>query len=331
MPDLSPPCLGAGPLASGAGPLALGAGPLALGAGPLALGPFTPGAEPLAHRAGGGGTDHWWEIAALLALAALAAGYGRGVQELWSRAGAGGVVSRPRVVAFAGGLGTLVLAQSAPVHELAEESFAGHMVQHMLFLVVAGPLLGAAAVGLPLTLAMPPAGRRRLARLRTGGPARWLRRPAHRTLIVVGVHTAVLWAWHLPGPYLAAAANPGVHLAEHASFVASAWLLWSAVLGPSRQRLADPVAFLALFAAGMTGAALGAVLTLAPAALYPAAAFPVGDALSQQQLAGLLMWIPMDVLMFGSAVGVFLRWLTGLERLAPGEGDLAASQEVGTR
>jgi putative membrane protein len=286
---------------------------------------------PPAHDAAGGDAERWWEMAALVTVAVLAAGYGRGVQELWSRGRAGAAVSRSRVVAFAGGLATLVLAQSSPVHELADDSFAGHMVQHMLLLVAAGPLLAAGAAGLPLALALPPAGRRRLARLRGGGLARWVRRPAHRALIVVGAHTAALWAWHLPAPYRAALDHPAVHTAEHASFVVAASLLWSAVLGPSRQRLPGPVAFLALFAAGMTAAVLGAVLTLAPAPLYPAGAFPAGDPLGEQQLAGLVMWVPMDAVILACAVGVFLRWMTGLESQAPGDRDRAATPEVGIR
>jgi cytochrome c oxidase assembly factor CtaG len=289
------------------------------------------GSTPLAHTAGSGDAERWWEIAALVTLAALAASFGRGLQEAWSRGGAGTVVPRWRATAFAGGLATLVLAQSPPVHELAEHSFAGHMAQHMLFLVVAGPLLAAAGAGLPLMLALPLGGRRRLARVRASGLARWLRRPVHRALIVVGVHTGVLWAWHLPGPYLAAVDDPAVHLAEHASFVAAGWLLWSAVIGPRRQRLPGPVALLALFAAGMTAAALGAVLTFAPAPLYPAAAFPAGTALAEQQLAGLVMWIPMDGVILACALGGFLRWLTGLDRQTPADRDLAAPQEVKLR
>jgi cytochrome c oxidase assembly factor CtaG len=285
----------------------------------------------LAYGAAGGDAERWWEMAALSTVAVLAAGYGRGVQELWSRGGAGAAVSRSRVLAFAGGLATLVLAQSSSVHELAENSFAGHMVQHMLLLVAAGPLLAAGAAGLPLTLALPPVGRRRLARLRGGGLARWLRRPVHRALIVVGVHTAALWAWHLPAPYLAAVDHPAVHVAEHASFVVAGWLLWSAVLGPRRQRLAGPVAFLVLFTTGMAAAGLGAVLTLAPAPLYPAPAFPAGDPLGEQQLAGLVMWAPMDAVILAGAVGVFLRWMTGPQRLAPGDRDLDAAQQVGIR
>jgi putative membrane protein len=289
-------------------------------------------AAPLAHGASDGVAEGWWQIVAVLALAALAAGYGRGVQELWSRGGVGAVVSRPRVLAFLAGLAAAVLAQSPPVHELAEGSFAGHMVQHMLLLVVAGPLLAAGGAGLPLALALPRSGRRRLARLRGGGLARWLRQPANRAIAVAGAQAVALWVWHFPAPYLAALHSPAVHVAEHASFLATAWLLWAPMVGPRWQRLAGPVVFLLLFATGMAAAALGAVLTLAPSPLYPAEAFPAGgDPLREQQLAGLAMWVPMDVVVLTVAAGVFLRWLAGLERRSPGERDLAAAPEMGVR
>lgn len=299
-------------------------------------------AVPLAHE-GGAHAARWWQILAVLLIAAIGAGYGRGVQELWSRGGIGSVVSVPRAVAFGAGIGTLVLAQVPPVHGLAEASFTGHMTQHMLLMVVAGPLLALGGAGLPLTLALPRFGRRVLARLRAGAVGRWLRDPVRRALVVGALHTAVLWFWHLPAPYLAALHSPAVHAVEHVSFVAVAWLLWSAVLAPDRPhqpaRLTGPACFLLLFAVGMAAAALGAVLTLAPAPLYPEQALAPngGDPLTDQQLAGLVMWIPMDVVIFALALGVFLRWLVGLEQRTPGDRELpadlppAAAREVTPR
>ncbi len=72
----------------------------------------------------------------------------------------------------------------------------------------------------------------------------------------------------------------------------------------------------------MAAAALGAVLTFAPAPLYPDHALASGNPLADQQLAGLVMWIPMDVVLLGLAVSVFLRWLTGLEDRTPGDREL---------
>jgi cytochrome c oxidase assembly factor CtaG len=280
---------------------------------------------PLAHGEGGEGTERWWQLGAVLVITGLGAAYGRGVQELWCRVGGGAVISRARVAAFATGLAMLLLVRLPPLHTLAEESFAGHMAQHMVLIIVAAPLLGLGGAGLPLTLALPRSGRRLAARVRSGAVGRWLRLPVRRALAVGVLHTAVLWFWHLPGPYTAALHSPVVHAGEHLSFLVAAWLLWSAVLAPSRHRLNGGMAFLLLFGVGMTAAALGAVLTFAPSPLYPGHALAPtgGDPLTDQQLAGLVMWIPMDMVVLGLALSVFLRWFTGLgspgERARPAE------------
>jgi putative membrane protein len=288
--------------------------------------PVTAAATTLAHGATGR-SEQWTDVAGVLLLAALAAAYGRGVHELWVRRGRGAVVPRWRAAAFGAGLIVVLAAQRGPVHEAAEESLHGHMIQHMLLLMVAGPLLAAGGAGLPLTVAAPRRVRRWSAVLRSGGVGRWLRRPMNVALLAAGVHTVVLWGWHLPRPYLWAEGNALVHAGEHACFVGAAWLLWSTVLSPRAARLSAPVGFLLLFATGMPAAALGAVLTLAPAPVYPPEALAGADPLADQQLAGLVMWVPMDVVMLVAAVALFLRWLVVLDRRTPAERDLRPGRE----
>lgn len=274
------------------------------------------------HGSAGGAAEPWSAMVSILVIAAMGAAYGRGVQELWCRNGAGSVVRRRNAVAFAAGIVTVAIAQFPQVRALGESSFAGHMVQHMLLLVIAGPLLAIGGAGLPLTLALPLRSRRRIARIRAGAMGRWFRLPSHRALVAGAVHTVVLWLWHLPGPYVAALQSPVMHAVEHVSFLFAAWLLWSAVLSPDRHRLPGPVGFALLFAAGMAAAALGAALTLAPSPLYPPAALAPTDPLADQQLAGLVMWIPMDVLILGLALAVLRQWLLRLEIGNPGNREL---------
>jgi|HigsolmetaAR206D_1030411.scaffolds.fasta_scaffold01069_13 cytochrome c oxidase assembly factor CtaG len=279
------------------------------------------GTGPLAH--GGPDTQAWSNLLLVTVLALLGAGYGRGVHELWSRRGTGAVVSRWRVVAFAVGVAAVLVASTGPVHTRAERSFAGHMIQHMILLVVAGPALGAAAPGLPLALAAPAALRRRWSRWRTSAVAVWTRRPGGRAVLAGALHAVVLWGWHLPAPYRLAAGHSLVHAAEHASFVAVAALLWSLLLGADRRRLSGPAAVLLLVGTMLVASTLGAVLTLAPDPVYPPGVLASGggDPRTDQQLAGLLMWIPMDVAVLVAASVVFLRWLAGLDRaLPPGRG-----------
>ncbi|MFC0531704.1 cytochrome c oxidase assembly protein [Phytohabitans kaempferiae] len=303
----------------------------------------------LAHGAGDPSAS-WVDLVLVLGLVALGAGYGRGVHELWARRGGGQVVSGGRAAAFAFGLVVALVAQRGPVHDAAEGSFAGHMAQHMLLMVVAAPLLAAGAAGLPLTLAAPHRLRRWVGRLRASAVVRWLRRPSQLALLAGGLHTAVLWAWHLPAPYAVAVDSAAVHAAEHLSFVGAAWLLWATVLG-ARPRgrpdpaggvrrpgpaaraarglrpaeslvLPTPVGLLVLFGTGMAAAALGAVLTLAPTPLYPPDVLASRDPLADQQLAGLVMWVPMDVVAFAVAVVLFVRWLARLDRRTPAGRDL---------
>ncbi|GAA4574543.1 hypothetical protein GCM10023176_41770 [Micromonospora coerulea] len=272
------------------------------------------------HRADQPGQDPVAEglltMLAVVALCLLVAGYGRGVQELWTRRGVGRVVAGWRVAAFGVGVLTVLAAEQSPVHELAQSSFAGHMAQHMVLLLVAGPLLAAGAAGLPLSLAAPVPLRRLLARWRVAPAVRRLRRSTTYALLAGGGQTVVLWFWHLPGPYAAAVDRPAVHAAEHLSLLATAWLFWAPVLGPPRHRPPAPVTVLLLVGAMLPASALGAVLTFAPAPVYPDRMLGA-DPLADQQLAGLLMWAPMDLVVLVVALTVFLRWLLRLDRDRP--------------
>ncbi|MEU4244695.1 cytochrome c oxidase assembly protein [Actinoplanes sp. NPDC026619] len=276
---------------------------------------------PLAHGEIGAGED-WTGVVGILAVAALGAAYGRGVQELWTRRGVGVVLPGWRVAAFGAGLLILLSAQQGPIHEASERSLAGHMTQHMILMLVAGPLLAAGSASLPLVVAAPRRLRRALGRLRAAAASRWLRRPLNTALIAAGLHTGVLWFWHLPVPYRWVEENELVHGFEHLTLVSAAWFLWSTLVGSRAARLSPPVGFLLLFATGMPAAALGAVLTLAPAPIYAAEFLAGPDPLADQQLAGLIMWVPMDVVMLIAAIVLFLRWITALERRTPGERDM---------
>ncbi|MFE9656410.1 cytochrome c oxidase assembly protein [Micromonospora sp. NPDC006431] len=270
-----------------------------------------------AHGPGPGDvTDGLLTMLVVAGLCLLAAGYGRGVQELWARRGPGRVVPGWRVAAFGGGLLVVLAADQGPMHRLAESSFAGHMAQHMLLLLVAGPLLAAGAAGLPLTVAAPRPLRRLLARWRAAAPVRRLRRPAGYALLAAAAQTLVLWFWHLPGPYVAAVDRPVLHAAEHVSLVTAAWLLWAPVLGPARHRAPAPVSLLLLVGTMLPASALGAALTFAPEPVYPARVLGP-DPVADQQLAGLLMWAPMDVAVLVATLAVFLAWLLRLDRDRP--------------
>ena len=244
------------------------------------------------------------------AIALVAAAYGRGVRRLWAHAGAGRVTHRWQAAAFAAGLGALALVLATPFEHLAGERLWAHMVQHVVLVAVAAPLL---VLGNPLaTLSWAlPAGLRE----RSGGWSRRLARShADRwvawTAAAFVLHTAALWVWHLPGLHQEALAAQAVHGLEHASFLGTGLFFWWALVGARRRSLYGP-AVLVTFAAALQGSLLGALMTLASSPWYPAYGEPQGPltALEDQQIAGVVMWGPCGAIYALAAVLLFAAWI----------------------
>jgi putative membrane protein len=127
-----------------------------------------------------------------------------------------------------------------------------------------------------------------------------------------------LWVWHLPTLYQMALRNDGVHALQHFSFVATASLFWWAVVHGRYGRQGYGIAVVYVFLTAIHSGALGALLTVAPAPWYDAyvrqaAAWQV-DALADQQLAGLLMWIPASVIFIVLGLALFAAWMGEAER-----------------
>jgi putative membrane protein len=250
-------------------------------------------------------------VIALLALAALA--YGNGLKKLRRQEGEGSV-RRRHVAAFYAGLAALAVALLSPLDPLAHTLFSGHMIQHLMLISIAAPLLVYGRPGLPLYLVLPDRARRWL-----GGVAANLRGAKRvKTIVlspvlVVALHAVALWVWHLPSAYQAALGNDALHIAEHLSFLATAILLWILIIGPATERrLGYGPAVVVVLATSLQSGALGAILTFAGTELYPihrpgAAAWGLSP-LEDQQLAGAIMWIPQGMV-YLAAMAVLL-WLT---------------------
>jgi len=218
-----------------------------------------------------------------------------------------------RVASFL--LALLVLAVAlGPLDGPADRRFSVHMAQHMLLVVVAAPLLAAGAPGVPLLLVLPVRWRARFSRARVALRRAPVLRALYLPVSAWVLQVAVLWGWHLPGAYQAALDSPWLHELEHALLVVTAWMFWWHVLSAGRRRMSGLVAVVYSFAATMPMAALGAVLTLAPRPLYPGLAAQAAaagiDPLTDQQLAGLIMWVPPDVVYLAMTVALFLPWFT---------------------
>jgi putative membrane protein len=241
---------------------------------------------------------------------------------------------RVRACCFYAALATLGIALCSPIDRLAEQLFWVHMVQHVLLIMVAAPLLVLARPWVRIWRAVPLAWRRSVGRGlshgRRGAPLRDL-------AVLVGGPTAsfvmfavVLLGWHIPALFDATLRSEGVHVLEHALFFSTAILFWKQVIPspPLRARLGAPAR--ACYAAGamVVSWILAVALAVAPHALYPHYAHlswrPGGiSALTDQQLAAGIMWVPGSITLVIVILAYVHRWLLPPEPARPRPARLA--------
>lgn len=213
---------------------------------------------------------------------------------------------------FFAGVAVLLFAQCSPLDALGDTYlFSAHMIQHLLLLLIVPPLL---VLGIPPWLA-----ERWLASPRISRAERALRQPAVAWLLGIGA----MYVWHLPVLYNAALAHVNIHIAEHLCFLATGVIFWWPVCAPlAAARYAPLVALLYLFTAAVAGSALGIILTFTAPGLYPAYLNPVdargflplirnGWGLSpavDQQVGGLVMWVPGGLVYLGAMIATLARW-----------------------
>jgi putative membrane protein len=231
-------------------------------------------------------------LAGLLLAASLF--YARGVARVWIKAGTGRGIRIGDVCRFALGMLSIAAALLSPIDALADRSFALHMVEHEMLMVVAAPLLVLARPMEAWVWALQPRTRQQLAPL-VRVPAlasswRAMTGPVPATCL----HAVALWTWHVPVFFAAALASLPLHILQHFCFFASALAFWWAMVGGA-PRSARPVSLACLFATMLQTSALGALLTFAPSPWYVQAdEAPVFGLtpLENQQLGGLVMWVP---------------------------------------
>jgi cytochrome c oxidase assembly factor CtaG len=151
--------------------------------------------------------------------------------------------------------------------------------------------------------------------------------------IVFLLHAAALWIWHMPPLYEAALHNQGIHALQHLSFVVTAALFWWSMVHGRYGRAGYGVAVLYVFLTAVHSSVLGALMTVAPAVWYPAyetaGSHWTVDVLEDQQLAGLLMWVPSGVVFIVFGLGLFAAWLGESDRRAA-LGSVAAASGAAT-
>jgi putative membrane protein len=237
-------------------------------------------------------------------------------------------------VCFYCGLAVVALALNSPLEAFSARLFWAHMVQHVLLLVVAPPLIVLGRPWMRLWRGLPLGWRRPLARaLAPGhGGARLRRaccavaRPAPSFALFCGT----LLAWHVPVLFDATLSSEGLHVFEHVTFFATALLFWKQVIDspPLRARLGEAQRIAYVVGAMIVSWGLAVVLALSPHALYAPYAHeatrPGGlSALGDQQLAAGMMWVP------GSITFVIVLFVYVHRWLAPAPARVGASRLAG--
>jgi cytochrome c oxidase assembly factor CtaG len=228
--------------------------------------------------------------------------------------------SPPRPAIFLSGWAVLTLSLVSPLHEAGERSFTMHMIEHELIMLVATLLLAMSGAGGVLAWGLPKPLRRAL-----GGswkaPLASLWKRLAEPVTATAVQGAVMWAWHAPLLFDRALESFGWHVAQHACFFLSSLLFWWAMLHPRRGAAGYGVSAACLFATSLMGGALGALMSFSASPWYADyAAMGVSgiglDPVIDQQLAGLVMWIPGGLVHGVAALVLFYRWLEGSHALS---------------
>ena len=216
------------------------------------------------------------------------------------------------IACFALGWTSLLLALDSPLHEIGEQLFWVHMTQHEILMLISAPLLVLGRPLLPVLYALSPRWRQRLAEISHTRcfSATWhsISSPVPAWLI----SALALWAWHAPWLFTRALENDWVHAAQHASFLLSALLFWWPLVNGAPS-MGYGGALVYVFTTALHTSILGALLTFARSAWYAPYMHtaPLWNltALEDQQLGGLIMWIPAGVLLLGAFLILLVKWM----------------------
>jgi putative membrane protein len=214
-----------------------------------------------------------------------------------------GGASRWRMASFVGALAIAFVVLQSPLDGLGElYMFWAHMLQHMVLVLVVAPLVLLGTPGWMLDwLLRAPAVR---------DVARRLTRPVAALVI----SQAVLLGWHAPALYEAALHDRHIHDLEHATFMAAGILMWWPVLSRSTRLPAASAQWLVpyLFVLPIPMSVLGALITFSQEIIYETYALAPRlwevSALHDQEVSGLIMWVPGKMIFWLAMGVVFYRW-----------------------
>ena len=231
--------------------------------------------------------------------------------------------SRGPLAGYLGGLATIFLALASPIEPLAAWLLQVHMIQHVLLMMVAPPLLWLGAPLFPLIRGLP-------GPIRIGWAAPLLRaRPVRRFFgqathptVALPLFLASTWLWHIPSVYEAALRSSPLHYLQHGCFLGTGLLFWYPVVRPypARPRWSTWLLFPYLIVADVSNTVLSAVLTFSDRPIYPyyAQVPRLGglSALDDQATAGAIMWVPGSLAFLLPLLAIAVRLLFGEARVS---------------
>jgi putative membrane protein len=252
-----------------------------------------------------------FEPIVITALGVSAFLYYRGSAAMLARTTRASPVVRQSRLWFTLGMIALIVALVSPLHQLGGVLFSAHMSQHELLMTIAAPLIVLGQPGAPFAWGLPPVLRSRLSGVTTAVPVRSFWKSISNPASAWMLHGAAIWVWHVPRFYDASVRSELVHSFQHYTFFATALLFWWSVSKAARGARVG-VAILSLFTTALHTGLLGALLSSIDAPVYLAydstrawGLTPLDD----QQLGGVIMWVPGGIPYLVAALLLFARVL----------------------
>ena len=221
-----------------------------------------------------------------------------------------------RLAFYLAGIGTLAIALISPLEALDDRLLITHMLQHLLLLLIAPPLLLLGAPQIPLIRAIPPAlAKRTIGAIAKSRACRRLLESLTHPVGALTLFTLVMLGWHLPGPFQLALRSDGWHIAEHGCFIVAGTFFWYPIVSPwpAAERCSRWALVPYLLIADAENSVLGAFMVFSGRLLYPFYAevprIAVITTITDQIVAGAIMWVPGSILLLVPAVAIVVHAL----------------------
>lgn len=227
-------------------------------------------------------------------------------------------ISVLQMFCFWSGWASLVLALLSPLATLDDSLFSAHMLQHEILMLVAAPLLVLSRPVAAFLWALPLQWRKTIGSWSKLSPFAMSWRILTLPLVAWWLHAAAIWIWHAPPIFDATLTSDGVHAAQHVSFLGTALLFWWSLFRAHRS-MSYGSAVLYIFTTAVHTSILGALLTFAPRIWYSVYATTTSawglPPLEDQQIGGLIMWVPAGVVYLCAGLAMFAAWLRASDRI----------------